>query len=139
MRNSTSLSIQAWLSFCLSPSFPHRVFRCVSSPRGRVTRNIGSISPTLFPFNILACTRCRESLWAIMISSMDYNSFLVRISRYPMRGRLYLIISPDNPFSASLRLFSSVSPLVVPNTEYHFLDFLREYLLPTSSSSLVPF
>ena len=56
-----------------------------------------------------------------------------------MRGRLYLIIAPDHPFNASFRLFSSVNPIDVPTTEYYILDFLTEYLLPTSSASAVPF
>lgn len=63
---------------------------------------------------------------------MEYNFFLARIFQYPSLGNLYLIIDPSYPFNATIRLYNSVLPLVVPTVEFHLKDYLMRYILPSS-------
>ena len=136
---TASWSTLAWLFSYPSLSFLPRVFRWVSSPWKGVFPVIGFTYLTPFLLNTLACMKCCTSFSTMVMGSTNFDTTLVRISRYPMRGRLYLIISPDHPFNALLRLSGSTIPLVVPTTEYKLLDFLREYVLPTSSTHLIHF
>ena len=63
---------------------------------------------------------------------MEYNFFLARIFQYPSLGNLYLIIDPSYPFNATIRLYNSVLPLVVPTVEFHLKDYLMRCILPSS-------
>ena len=69
---------------------------------------------------------------AFIIYRVEYNFFLARILQYPSLGNLYLIIDPSYPFNATIRLYNSVLPLVVPTVEFHLKDYLMRYILPSS-------
>lgn len=90
-----------------------------------------SISLILLLLNTLPCMKWSRGKLFIL-DRVEYNFFLARILQYPSLGNLYLIIDPSYPFNATIRLYNSVLPLVVPTVEFHLKDFLMRYILPSS-------
>lgn len=74
-----------------------------------------------------------------IINRIEFNFFLTRVHQYPSLGDLYLIIEPSYPFNATIRLYNSVLPLVIPSVEFSLKEFLLQYFVPSSCSLLLIF